>query len=149
MILSLFIGLGINIFGVFSLYLPINFLMPQEIIKKTRDYLKRKFPSIRRHLQRLENMGDSIEDGRLFVNDFREKRKEDIFKLVEAYEYDYLFVFLLSCLPIPFLGTFMTVVAIFVVETLRIRYGILLIVASKIIKVFALASIAYFAYFLK
>lgn len=148
MILSLGIGLGINILGVFSLYLPINFLIPETKIKKIRTYLRTNFPSLRRHLKRVENFTDDFENGQLVFSEFKENRKKAISKLIDTYEYDYLFIFGLSCLPIPFLGAIMTVGALFAIETLEIRFGLLVVILAKVIKVFALASIAYFAYFL-
>lgn len=42
----------------------------------------------------------------------------------------------------------MTGGAIFATKALEIRYGLFVIIVAKIMKVFALSAVAYFAYFL-
>ncbi len=148
LISSLLISIGINLWGVFVLYVPINFLIPKETLIRFRDYLKRKFPLIRHHLERINEVSEEFEDGQLGLLKSKERRDRAISNLIETYEYDYIAVFLLSSIPIPFLGTVMTGGAIFAVEALEIRYGLFVIVLGKLAKVFALAAIAYFAYFL-
>jgi len=148
MIHSLAISLGVNLWGLFTLYIPIKFLIPEDALEKLRSYLKRKSSLIRRHLERVENFTETYEDGRFGLLKSKERRDEAISELIDTYEYDYMFVFGLSVLPIPFLGTIMTGGAIFAVEALEIRFGILVIIIAKVVKVFALATIAYFAYFL-
>ena len=148
LISSLLISIGINLWGVFVLYVPINFLIPKETLIRFRDYLKRKFPLIRHHLERINEVSEEFEAGQLGLLESKERRDQAISDLIETYEYDYIAVFLLSSIPIPFLGTVMTGGAIFAVEALEIRYGLFVIVLGKLVKVFALAAIAYFAYFL-
>ena len=148
MLKSLGIGLGANLWGVTVLYLPIEYLIPRETIDKLRSYLVRKVPALRRHLHRLKNFSIDMEDSPLDLLRSKESRGEAISRLIETYGYDYLFVFLLSAIPVPFLGTAMTLAALFAVEALEIRFGLLVIFLAKTSKVFALASIAYFAYFL-
>ena len=148
LISSLLIGIGINFWGVFVLYVPINFLIPKDVILRFRDYLKEKFPLIKHHLERINQVSEEFEGGYLGLLRSKEKRDRAISDLIEAYEYDYIAIFALSCIPIPFLSTVMTGGAIFAVEALEIRYGLFVIVLGKLVKVFALAAIAYFAYFL-
>ncbi len=148
MIFSLATGLGINLWGLITLYLPIKFLIPEDAIEKVRAYLRRRFPLFRRHLDSVEDLTDNFDDSYWGLLKSKEIRDEAISKLIDTYGYDYLFVFGLSVLPVPFLGTIMTGGAIFAVEALDIRFGLVVIVLAKIVKVFALATIAYFAYFL-
>ncbi len=148
MILSLGLGLGINALGVLTLYLPINFLIPEAKIEDFRSYLQRRFLYFGKHLERLNEYADNSHGGLLFFLKSRKGRGEDVSKLIKTYGYDYLFVFLFSCWPIPFLGTIMTAAALFAVEALKIRFGLLVVIFAKIVKVFGLASIAYFAHFL-
>lgn len=140
-------GLGINIAGALGIYFPLNYFIPESKIQKIRNYLEKKFPFLEKHLKRADNFTNNFEESKfnlLKVN----KRKKVISKLIEAYEYDYIAIFLLSVLPIPFLGTIMTVGALFTVKTLKIRLGLFVVLFAKVVKVFALASIAYFAYYL-
>ncbi len=148
MFFALGIGLGINLWGVFVLYIPINFLVPKAKIEELRSYLKNRFPLIKRHLKRVEDFRKDFENDQSNLLTSRESRDKAISRLIETYEYDYLFVFGLSFLPVPFLGTIMTGGAIFAIEALEIQYGLAVILFAKIVKVFALASVAYFAYFL-
>ncbi|MFP4646754.1 MAG: hypothetical protein ACLFN4_03910 [Candidatus Acetothermia bacterium] len=148
MIFSLGVALGINLWGVFVLYLPINFLIPQQTLERTRSYLRNKFPRLKRHLDKINDSITDLEGDRFALLKSKERRERAISDFIEAYRYDYLFIFLLSVFPIPFLGTIMTGGAIFAVETLEIRLGFVVILIAKVIKVFALSSIAYFAYFL-
>ncbi|MFP4136639.1 MAG: hypothetical protein ACLFTO_06410 [Candidatus Acetothermia bacterium] len=148
MILSLAVALGINLWGVFVLYLPINFLIPEGLIEKVRTYLMEKFPWLNDHFQQIKEANVAEEGSQLTLLASKESRDKAISSLIETYEYDYLFVFLLAVLPIPFLGTIMTGGAIFAVKTLEIRYGLFVIIVAKITKVFALAAVAYFAHYL-
>jgi hypothetical protein len=148
LISSLLISIGINLWGLLVLYVPINFLIPRDTIIRFRDYLKKKFPPIKHHLERTNQVSKEFENGHLGLLKSKEKRDRAISDLIETYEYDYIAIFALSCIPIPFLGTVMTGGAIFAVEALEIRYGLFVIVLGKLVKVFALAAIAYFAHFL-
>jgi len=148
MFFALGVGLGINLWGVFVLYVPINFLIPEEKIERLRIFLKKKFPRIREHLARVEDFRDDLEKDQFSLLKPKEERNRAITRLIETYEYDYLLVFGLSFIPIPFFGTVMTAGAIFAIEALEISYGLLVVVIAKIAKVFALASVAYFAHFL-
>ncbi len=148
MILSLAVALGINLWGLFVLYLPINYLIPKKKIKRFRAYLRLKFPWLKRHLRRLNDFTDNSEKSSLDIWKSKDKRGKLISNLIDKYGYDYLTIFGLSFFPVPFLGTLMTGAAIFAVEALEIKFGLLAIVLAKIAKVFSLASIAYFAYFL-
>jgi len=148
MLLSLAVALLINLWGVFVLYVPINFLIPKDTIERVRSYLLKRFPRLKSHFERIR---DSLNDGEGNLFDLiatKESRDEAISELIETYEYDYLFIFFLSAFPVPFLGTIMTGGAIFAVETLEIRYGLVVIIVAKIMKVFALSVVAYFAHFL-
>lgn len=148
MLQSLGAALGINFWGLLTLYLPINYLIPRAGFERTRNYFKNKFPRINSHLERINGVANSVSNGHFSLGGTTEKNKKAVFELVKGYKYDYLTVFGLAVLPIPFLGVILTAGAIFTVETLEIRFGLLVIVIAKIAKVFALASIAYFAYFL-
>ena len=146
--LSLAVALLINLWGVFVLYVPINFLIPKDTIERMRSYLRKKFPRLNHHFERIHDSTIHREDEKFGLLRSKEKRDRAISDLIETYEYDYLFIFFLSAVPIPFLSTIMTGGAIFATKTLEIRYGLLVIIIAKIIKVFALSAIAYFAYFL-
>ncbi len=148
MLRALGTALGVNLGGLLTLYVPINLLIPETGFEKTRSYLKSKFSWINSHLERINGAANNVSNGYLSLGGATEKHKKAVFELVKGYKYDYLTVFGLSVLPIPFLGTAMTAGAIFTVKALEIRFGLLVIVMAKIVKVFALASIAYFAYFL-
>ena len=148
MILSLAISLGINLWGVLVLYLPINFLIPKAKLKRFKAYLRLKFPRFNQHLKRIDRFSEDRDDGSSAYLRSKEKRGKMISKLIDTYGYDYLVVFVLSFFPIPFLGTIMTGAALFAVETLEIRFGLAVVMLAKIAKVFSLASIAYFAHFL-
>ena len=148
MLLSLAFALLINIWGVFVLYVPINFLIPKDKVEKVRSYLREKFPRLNRHFERIHDSTLNREDDRLDLLRSKEKRNKAISGLIETYEYDYFFIFLLSAFPIPFLSTVMTGGAIFATKALEIRYGLFVIIVAKIMKVFALSAVAYFAYFL-
>ncbi|MBS3813066.1 hypothetical protein KGY64_04500 [Candidatus Bipolaricaulota bacterium] len=148
MINSLGIALGINLWGVFVLYVPINYLIPEAHLQKLRDYLGDKFPGLRSHYRRINDFSDELEGNRYFLFKSKEEREGIISDLVETYEYDYLAVFALSCLPIPFLGTVMTGGALFAIEALEIKFGLMVVILAKIMKVFALAAVAYFAHFM-
>jgi len=148
MIASLGIALGINLWGVFVLFVPINYLIPEQIVEKTRNHFTEKFPVLRDHIKKINKVSNKFTNDRLDMIQSKEKREEVISEVIETYEYDYLAVFLLSCLPIPFLGTIMTGAAIFTVEALEIKFGLFVIMLAKITKVFALAAIGYFAHFI-
>ena len=148
MILSLAVALGINLWGVFVLYIPINFLIPKAMIKRFRSFLVLKFPWFKIHMDRIDSLSEDFGDSSLGFLRTKEKRGKMISKLIDTYGYDYLSVFGLSFFPIPFLGTIMTGAALFAVEALEIRFGLAVIIFAKIAKVFSLAAIAYFAYFL-
>lgn len=148
MIFSLAVALGINLWGLFVLYVPINLLIPKKKIKRFRAYLRLKFPWFKRHLARLDNLSDNSGNSSLAILRSKEKRGKVISTLIDTYGYDYLTIFGLSFFPIPFLGTLMTGAALFAVEALEIKFGMAVIIFAKIAKVFSLASIAYFAYFL-
>lgn len=148
MIFSLAVALGINLWGLFVLYLPINYLIPKKKLKRFRAYLRLKFPWFKRHLRRLNDLTDDSGNSSLALLKSKDKRGKLISNLIDTYGYDYLTVFGLSFFPIPFLGTLMTGAAIFAVEALEIKFGLLVIILAKIAKVFSLATIAYFAYFL-
>ncbi|MBS3736481.1 MAG: hypothetical protein V5A77_06785 [Candidatus Bipolaricaulota bacterium] len=148
MIFSLAVALGINLWGLFVLYVPINILLPDKKIRHFRAYLRLKFPWFRRHLARLNNFSDSQGNSYMGILKSKEKRGKVISRLIDTYGYDYLTVFGLSFFPIPFLGTLMTGAALFAIEALEIRFGLAVIIFAKVAKVFSLASVAYFAYFL-
>ncbi len=148
MLLSLAFALLINLWGVFVLYVPINYLIPKDTIERIRSYLRKRFPRLNRHFERIHSSAMDQEADRYGLLRSKEKRNKAISGLIETYEYDYLFIFLLAAVPVPFLGTIMTGGAIFAIETLEIRYGLLVIIIGKIAKVFALSAIAYFAYFI-
>ena len=148
MIFSLAVALGINLWGVFVLYVPINFLIPQTQIKRFRSYLRLKLPWLKRHLDKIDNFPENYEGNSLDFLKSKETRGEMISELIDTYGYDYITVFGLAFFPVPFLGTIMTGSALFAVEALEIRFGLIVILLAKIAKVFSLASIAYFAYFL-
>ena len=148
MIFSLAVALGINIWGVFVLYVPINLLIPESKIERLRTYLRERFPGLNNHFERINESIGNMDVDRLNLLTSKENRNRAISKLIAAYEYDYIFIFLLSVFPVPILGTIFTGGAIFAIETLEIRYGLLVVIFAKLVKVFALASVAYFAYFL-
>lgn len=148
MLQSLIFGLVINLWGVFVLYLPINFLIPKEKYIEIRNYLRERFPFVRHHLNRVNELSDGFEKSRLGLLKSKERREKAISNLIETYGFDYLIIFFLSALPIPFLGTIMTAGALFAAEAFEIRFGLAVIIIAKIVKAFTLATIAYFAYFL-
>lgn len=143
MLRALGAALGINFWGLLTLYVPINLLIPKAGFERTRNYLRNKFPRINSHLERINGVANSVSNGHLSLGGTTEKNKKAVFELVKGYKYDYLTLFGLTVLPLPFLGLPLTAGAIFAVETLEIRFGLLVIVMAKIVKVFALASIAY------
>jgi len=147
MFFALGAGLGINVAGALGIYFPINYLIPESRIEKIRNYLENKFPFLERHLKRADNFTDNFEDSKLNLLKVN-KRKKVISKLIETYEYEYIAIFLLSVLPVPFLALIMTTGALFAVKTLKIRFGLFVVLFAKVVKVFALASIAYFAHYL-
>ncbi|MBS3788684.1 hypothetical protein KGY79_10875 [Candidatus Bipolaricaulota bacterium] len=148
MIFSLAVALGINLWGLFVLYVPINFLIPETKIKRFRAYLRLKLPWLNQHLARLDNFSGNSDNSSLAILKSKERRGELISTLIDTYGYDYLTVFGLSFFPIPFLGTIMTGAALFAVEALKIKFGFAVIIFAKVAKVFSLATVAYFAYFL-
>lgn len=138
---ALGLALGINISGALGLYLPIDLLLKRVGIEKVRNYLKSKVPRIERYFEKI----NGVANNGLMSS---EKVKDSVVELVDKYEYEYLWLIGLSVIPIPFLGTAMTAGAILAEETLEIKYGILVILLAKAAKVFAMAAIAYFAYYL-
>lgn len=148
MLQSLIFALAINLWGSFVLYVPLNFLIPKEKYIEIRNYLQNKFPFVERHWKKANELSEDFENSRLGLLKSSERREKAISRLIDTYGYDYLIIFFLSAVPVPFLSTAMTAGALFAVETFEIRFGLVAIVLGKISKVFALASIAFFAYFI-
>lgn len=147
MLSALLIGIAVNIWGPVVLYLPIKFLIPKEAIEKFKRFLWSKFPRLKQHLEKVnEAVNGSNNDFILFKSP--EERKKAIAELVDSYKYDYLGLLVLAIPPIPFVAALLTGGAVFASESLKIKYGLLVIIMGKIIKVFGLATIAYFAYFI-
>ncbi|MCF7876502.1 hypothetical protein K9M06_05550, partial [Candidatus Bipolaricaulota bacterium] len=92
MIFSLSVALGINLWGLFVLYVPINLLIPDKKIKRFRAYLQLKFPWFKRHLDRVNNLSEDSGTSSLSLLKSEEKRGKLISKLIDTYGYDYLTV---------------------------------------------------------
>lgn len=135
---ALALGITVNIIGPLMIYLPVEFLVPSETIAEVRNWLERKLPL----LKRLNGHENGVRSDEI---------KNFAFNLVKQYEehnFEYLCIFLLSLLPLPFVSAILTAGIILAVETFEIKYGIVVIIFAKVVKVLGLSTIAYFAYFI-
>lgn len=140
MFTAFLVAIGFNIWGVIVLYVPV-FSISEESVKEVKESVKSKFPRLKEHWNKINGFGDSDKN---FVFKSPEERNEIILETVEDYKYEYIALFALSVLPIPFLATILTGGAIFTYKTLKLRYGLFVIFLAKIVKVVGTAAFAYF-----
>jgi len=138
---SLVKALAVNIINPALVYLSFSFI-PESLMNGLRNWLKRRFAWANRHLQKINGGGSRFNNSYVSFLISSEKRKEVILRTISSYKYEYLALFLFSL--VPYIGA----AVVFTGKALEVRFELIPIWLGKIVKIMALSTIAYFAYFI-